>query len=73
MIPTKNKFGFKQYIKDKTIKWGIKTFILCESNSGYIVNAEVYTGKVDDDISNLALSGYASPLRDSTTVSFFTG
>jgi len=60
MIPTKNKLGFKQYIKDKPIKWGIKTFILCESSSGYIVNAEVYTGKVDDDpsyIRNLGVTG----------------
>jgi len=49
MIPTKNALSFKQYLKDKPIKWGIKTFLLCESKSGYIVNAEIYTGKVDND------------------------
>lgn len=48
MIPTKNSLSFKQYLKDKPIKWGIKTFILCDSKNGYIVNAEVYTGKRDD-------------------------
>lgn len=47
MIPTKNAISFKQYIKDKPIKWGIKTFLLCESKTGYIVNAMVYTGKMD--------------------------
>ena len=49
MIPTKNHLSFRQYIKDKPIKWGIKTFILCESKTGYIVNAEVYTGKLKND------------------------
>jgi hypothetical protein len=49
MIPTKNALSIKQYIKDKPIKWGIKTFILCESSTGYIMNAEVYTGKAEND------------------------
>jgi hypothetical protein len=46
MIPTKNRLAIKQYLKDKPVKWGIKSFILCESKTGYIWNAEVYTGKV---------------------------
>ena len=49
MIPTKNELSIKQYIKDKPIRRGIKTFLLCESKTGYILNAEVYTGKVSDD------------------------
>ena len=44
MIPTKNRLAIKQYIKDKPTKWGIKSFLLCESQTGYIVNAEIYTG-----------------------------
>ena len=48
MIPTKNKLSFRQYIKDKPIRWGIKTFLLCDSRNGYICNAEVYTGRRDD-------------------------
>ena len=48
MIHTKNRLSFKQYIKDKPIRWGIKTFLLCDSENGYIVNAEVYTGKKQD-------------------------
>ena len=48
MIPTKNKLSIRQYIKDKPIKWGIKTFLLCESKTGYICDAEIYTGKCDN-------------------------
>lgn len=59
MIPTKNKLSFKQYIKDKPIRWGIKTFLLCDSENGYISNAEVYTGKQDNAtvIDNLGVIG----------------
>ena len=44
MIPTKNRLAIKQYIKDKPTKWGIKSFLLTESETGYIINAEIYTG-----------------------------
>lgn len=47
MIPSKNRLGFKQYLKDKPVKWGIKTFMLCESKTGYIYDLEIYTGKQD--------------------------
>jgi len=47
MIPAKNRLSIKQYIKMKPVKWGIKTFLLCESDSGYVYNIEVYTGKSD--------------------------
>ena len=47
MIPSKNRLSIKQYIQSKPIKWGIKSFLLCESATGYIVNAEIYTGKTD--------------------------
>ena len=43
MIPTKNSLSIKQYIKDKPIRWGLKTFLLTDSAHGYIVNAVVYT------------------------------
>jgi len=62
MIPTENKLSFNQYIKEKPIKWGVKTFILCESTSGYIVNAEVYTGKVDSDPSYISSLGVTRSL-----------
>ena len=47
MILAKKRLGFKQYIKDKPTKCGIKSFLLCESGTGYIINAEIYTGKTD--------------------------
>ena len=45
MIPTENRLAVKQYIKDKPIKWGIKCFMLCKGRTGYIISAEIYTGK----------------------------
>ncbi|KAK3776106.1 hypothetical protein RRG08_046773 [Elysia crispata] len=57
MIPTKNRFAIKQYIKDKPIKFGIKSFILCEGDTGYIVASEIYTGKSDIEVQNLGVTG----------------
>ena len=46
MIPTKNRLAIKQYIRDKPDRWGIKSFLLCEAKTGYILDAEIYTGRV---------------------------
>ena len=43
MIPTKNRLAIKQYIRDKPVRWGIKSFLLCEAKTGYILDAEIYT------------------------------
>ena len=48
MIPTKNHLPIKQYIRDKPVRWGIKSFLLCEAKTGYILDAEIYTGQVRD-------------------------
>ena len=48
MIPTKNRLTIKQYIRDKPVRWGIKNFLLCEAKTGYILQAEIYTGRVKD-------------------------
>jgi hypothetical protein len=37
--------SFKQYIPLKAAKFGIKTYELCEANSGYLWSLVVYTGK----------------------------
>ena len=50
MIPTKNSLSIKQYMKDKPIKWGLKTFFLHKSKAGYIINAEIYTEKFTTQI-----------------------
>ena len=48
MIPTKNRLDIKKYICDKPVRWGIKSFLLCEAKMGYILDAEIYTGRVKD-------------------------
>ena len=48
MIPTKNRLAIKQYICDKPVRWGINSFLLCKAKTGYILDAEMYTGRVRD-------------------------
>lgn len=45
MVKFKGKLKFRQYLKDKPVKWGIKCFLMCDSFSGYCYKIEVYTGK----------------------------
>ena len=51
MIKFKGRLGFKQYMKAKPTKWGIKVFVLSDSTNGYVHRFQVYTGK------NSSLSG----------------
>ena len=46
MIPFRGRLKFKQYIPNKTHKYGVKLYKLCTSN-GYTYNLKVYTGKGD--------------------------
>ena len=44
----KGRLHWKQYVKDKAVKWRIKSYELCESDGfarGYIVDFNVYTDK----------------------------
>lgn len=45
MIPFKGRIHFKQYMKAKPRKWGIKLWALAESSTGYIQAVDVYTGR----------------------------
>ena len=45
MIPFKGRLSFKQYIKNKPVKWGIKAFVLSDAATGYVYKMQVYTGK----------------------------
>ena len=45
MIPFKGRLGFKQYMKAKPTKWGIKVFVLSDSVNGYVYRLQIYTGK----------------------------
>jgi len=40
----KGRLGWKQYIPKKRSRFGIKTFELCDSKTGYLWNYIVYTG-----------------------------
>lgn len=42
MCPWKGRLVFRVYMRDKPTKWGIKLYKLCESDSGYIWNFEVF-------------------------------
>ena len=48
MIPFKGRLGFKQYMKDKPTKWGIKVFVLSDATNRYMYRLQVYTGKNSD-------------------------
>ena len=45
MIPFKGRLSFKQYMKDKPTKWGIKVFVLADAKTGYTKRIQIYTGK----------------------------
>ena len=45
MISYKGRLGFIQYMPKKPKKWGMKAFVLSDSQSGYVYNWYLYTGK----------------------------
>ncbi len=42
MIPFKGRFRFKQYMKDKPTKWGIKVFVLSDAPRVCEEDASIY-------------------------------
>ncbi|XP_068097888.1 piggyBac transposable element-derived protein 4-like [Hyperolius riggenbachi] len=45
LMAYKGKLSWIQYIKTKRARFGVKSFMLCESATGYIWNTILYTGK----------------------------
>ena len=45
MIAFRGRVGFRQYIRGKPQPWGIKAFVLSESQTGYMYNLVIYYGK----------------------------
>ena len=45
MIPFKGRLSFKQYMKDKPVKHGIKVIVLADGKYGYIKKLQIYTGR----------------------------
>ena len=52
MIPYKGRLGFKQYIKNKPTKWGIKVFVLADVTVCYVKRLQIYSGKEADNSQN---------------------
>ena len=53
----KGSLGWKQYLPLKRSRFGIKTFMLCEANTGYIYSQIIYTGKgtiINEEYKNLS-------------------
>lgn len=47
----KGQLGFKQFIPSKRSRFGIKLYVLCDCETGYVLDIIVYTGK-DSEIEN---------------------
>jgi len=45
IIPFKGRFSFKQYIKDKPTKWGMKISVPSGANNGFVYRFQIYAGK----------------------------
>ena len=65
MMPHKGQLGFKVYLPDKPHKYGIKVYMLCEADSGFVYNFDIYhgvgnttSGLVIDLLKNLKNKGY---------------
>ena len=41
----KDRFGIKQYIKSKPVKWGFKSWFYFSSKSGYLHQMDIYLGR----------------------------
>jgi hypothetical protein len=55
----KGRCSFKQYIKNKPVKWGIKIFCVCCSLTSYLWNAYFYVGKsrsADDEHEDVSVT-----------------
>ena len=53
MVANKGRYKFRQYIKDKPTKWGMKVWVLADSGTGNTWNYEVYKGSEGKPVSGL--------------------
>jgi hypothetical protein len=49
MVKSRNRLGIRQFMKDKTTKWGINMWVAADSPNGYTCNFEIYAGKKSRD------------------------
>ena len=59
MIPFRGRLSFKQYHRDKPIKWGMKVWMLADSKTGYNYSFDMYVG-CDEDLEDLQRIGKVS-------------
>lgn len=57
MCAFRGRIHFRVYMKNKPEKYGMKLYIICDAESGYALNIELYTGKGDIDNSIVPLMG----------------
>ena len=50
MVGFKGRVGFRQYCPLKPTKWGLKSFVLADSDTGFILNIIPYTGGETKDV-----------------------
>ena len=55
MVKCKGRFGMKQYIQSKPIKWGFKFTFRCSSKSCYLYQMDIYLGSKQTPEFNLGL------------------
>ncbi|XP_065675888.1 piggyBac transposable element-derived protein 4-like [Hydra vulgaris] len=46
LVPFRGRCSFRQYIKSKPAKYGLKLWLLCDSSTSYVLNAQIYTGRI---------------------------
>eukprot|EP00117_Sycon_ciliatum_P013188 scpid78025/ scgid4574/ PiggyBac transposable element-derived protein 4 len=56
MVKTKARFSYKQCIRNKPVKFGVKVFALCDSDSSYLCNFKIYTGRAEAGQADVGLA-----------------
>ena len=74
MCKFKGKSLMRQYMKNKSIKWGFKFWFRCGSKSGYLYQFDMYLGrksKTEFDLGNLVVLSLCKNLKNSYCYVFF--
>ena len=58
IIGFKGRLSFVQYMPKKPTKWGIKAWVLAESETGYVWNMKIYTGKIKMEKTYMYYNGH---------------
>jgi len=58
LLPSKCRCPFTQYMPNKPDKFGIKFWVLCDTETKYVLNSLPYLGKEESRPSNVTLSEY---------------